>query len=136
MHPGFSKTASDLTAVLADLARNIEKQFRVACIFQCDNSRYEFPESVVNNLYRITQEAVLNGIKHGDARRIEIALARTDKAIQLAVKNDGTSFDPRKNAGHGMGLRIMNYRARAIGATVSIRGIQPPGTLLTCSLPL
>jgi signal transduction histidine kinase len=36
----------------------------------------------------------------------------------------------------GMGLRIMNYRANLIGASVEIKPGRPDGTQVTCSLPL
>jgi hypothetical protein len=35
-----------------------------------------------------------------------------------------------------MGLRIMNYRANTIGATLEILPQEKSGTLVTCTLPL
>ena len=45
--------------------------------------------------------------------------------IVLTVHNDGLPFPSLKSSSTGMGLRIMNYRASLIGATLEIKGDGP-----------
>jgi hypothetical protein len=54
----------------------------------------------------------------------------------LTIKNDGLPFLQPAGARNRMGLRIMNYRASTIGATLEIKPLHKSGTLVTCALPL
>jgi signal transduction histidine kinase len=62
-------------------------------------------------LFRILQEALANALKHARARRITVALARTDDVISLAVSDDGAGFDAgRLGTSGGLGLVMMRER--------------------------
>ncbi len=77
--------------------------------------------AVANHIYRIAQEAVNNAVKHGKAKHISIELSAPQGRMQLSVHDDGMGFHPYligKNA--GMGLQIMRYRAKMIGASLDI----------------
>jgi signal transduction histidine kinase len=87
-------------------------------------------------LYKIAQEAVTNAIKHAKSKTICISLANGPNAITLTVHNDGLPFPNLKGPSTGMGLRIMNYRASLIGASLEVKGDGPRGTRVICSVPL
>jgi len=42
-------------------------------------------------LYKISQEAVSNSIKHGKATQVSIELASSDHELVLRIKNDGVA---------------------------------------------
>jgi signal transduction histidine kinase len=86
------------------------------------------------HLYRIAQEAVNNAIKHGKAQHINVALTRVNGSIRLTVRDDGTGF-PKESKSNGIGLRVMNYRAGMIGASLTIQSSRETGTLVSCQLP-
>ena len=88
--------------------------------------------TVATHLYRIAQEAVTNAVKHGKSKRIEIGLAQTSTRITVMVKDDGVGFSAKHPKKGGMGLRIMQYRARVIGATLNLQSAPGKGTQLTC----
>ena len=68
--------------------------------------------------------------------RVGISLANGSDAVVLTVHNDGLPFPNLKGSSTGMGLRIMNYRANLIGAALEIKGADPRGTGVICTVPL
>jgi two-component system sensor histidine kinase UhpB len=71
------------------------------------------PNEVAEQLYRIAQEAVSNGIRHGAAARIDITLAGVPPGLELRVADDGGGIHAKQGAA-GSGIRIMRYRADLI----------------------
>ncbi|HEY3932074.1 MAG TPA: ATP-binding protein, partial [Verrucomicrobiae bacterium] len=84
------------------------------------------------HLYYIVQEAVLNAAKHGKAAQIIISLARTGDRLVLTIQDDGSGFELSGNNSTGMGIRIMRYRARVIGATLDLKSRPGQGTQVIC----
>jgi PAS domain S-box-containing protein len=87
-----------------------------------------------NHLYRIAQEAVQNALKHAAAKSIEIELAARPGAVTLSVTDDGQGLSA--DAGSGLGMRTMRFRASAIGAKLSIRRGVSGGNAVVCSVPM
>jgi two-component system CheB/CheR fusion protein len=83
-------------------------------------------------LYYIAQEAVMNAVKHGRAGNIFISLARANDRFVLAVRDDGSGFELSNHGFSGMGIRIMRYRARVIGATLDLKSHPGQGTQISC----
>ncbi len=120
-------------SALQELAANIEAMFHVQCVYSCDRPVIIKDNGVAVHLYRIAQEAVTNAIRHGKARHIRIGLAETDHRIKLTVKDDGKGLPDPLPSTRGIGIDIMNYRARMIGGTLDIHRAPKGGTILTCS---
>jgi two-component system, NarL family, sensor histidine kinase UhpB len=131
----FDVEADDLPRLLRRLIRNVRKAFHVTCHVMIPNAMPELSEEETVQLYKIVQEAVSNAIKHGKATRIDIRIVSEGGSIVLTVKNDGLPFPVRDEPTTRMGLRIMQYRASTIGATLDIRANGSSGTLLECVLP-
>lgn len=126
----------DLPAALDRLARQAGELFKIACRFEVAGIIPPLESNVASQLYKITQEAVTNAIKHAKARTVGISLANGSGRITLTVHNDGLPFPNLKSPSTGMGLRIMNYRANLIGASLEIKGDGPHSTRVICSVPL
>jgi signal transduction histidine kinase len=81
-------------------------------------------------LYRITQEALNNVVKHADARHAEVRVVRRASGVELSVSDDGHGFDQHSiPAGH-LGLGMMRERVQAIGGRLSIDTEPGRGTRL------
>jgi nitrate/nitrite-specific signal transduction histidine kinase len=52
----------------------------------------------------------------------------------LRVSDDGRGIDDAATDADGVGLRIMNYRARSIGATLTVASQAHGGTMVTCAV--
>lgn len=122
---------SGLVAALEELAENISNRFKLRCRFSCTARPFEVDNEVALHLYFIAQEAVVNSAKHGRATDIDISLDEFRDRQRLQIRDDGGGFMPGKS-GSGMGIRIMRYRARVIGATLEINAGRDHGTIVAC----
>jgi signal transduction histidine kinase len=122
-----------LSSALEELAASAQARNNVNCHFACDEQVLIHDEVAGNNLYRIAQEAVNNAIKHGRGKNISIGLGAVEDEVTLTVKDDGIGFPESLDAHGGMGLHIMNYRAKMIGAFLDIRRGAAGGTIVICS---
>lgn len=92
-------------------------------------------------LFRIAQEAVGNALRHAGADTVEITLANDAEALCLIIADDGRGLQSSAavgappSASGGMGLRIMEHRARYIGASFSIWSAPGEGTKIVVRLP-
>lgn len=70
-------------------------------------------------LYRICQEALNNVFKHSGATKAGLEITNDDRALTIAVWDDGRGVDVEAATGKGHGLGNIRYRADLIGAEVS-----------------
>jgi len=137
----------DLAAALTQLASATSSVFGVECDCRCDEQVLLSNLAVATHLYRIAQEAVNNAIRHGKAARIVIGLevassTGPDGRLRLWIEDDGIGIDSppgqlrrADDARDGLGLQIMSFRAKMIGAELQIRRRAGGGTIVTCSAP-
>jgi PAS domain S-box-containing protein len=124
-----------LVTALRELVSNVERIYRIKCQFQCAPELRIADNLRATHVFRIAQEAVSNSIRHGKAQNIAISLVGELEKIRLCVQDDGSGFAlPPRN--EGLGLKIMQYRARRIGGTFDIQRGPTGGTVLTVVFPL
>jgi len=121
-----------LVSALEELAANASELFKINCRFKTHAPPGEVDNGVALHLYYIVLEAVANASKHGEARHIEITLEPAGSRYRLAIHDDGLGFSPSEKAIGGMGIGIMRYRARVIGATLSLHSAPGSGTEVSC----
>lgn len=126
--------ATGLAGALLELAENAARMFRIRCDFHCDVPVVIEDIGVATHLYRIVQEAISNAVRHGQAGHVAIRLTVSPKTFDLVIDDDGCGFSTASGNHHGMGLRIMKYRASMIGATLDVTSTIGQGTKVTCSL--
>ena len=73
---------------------------------------------MATHLYRIAQEAVSNAVKHSRATQRRHPARARDGMLELSVADDGVGLSAAAKEASGMGLHIMDYRARTIGGTL------------------
>ena len=125
-----------LPDALRELTQHAKNSFRITCKFESDDRVPPLEGNVVRQLYKITQEALTNAIKHGKAKKVGIALETGKDKLMLTIRNSGVPFPSVVSRNAGMGLRIMNYRANLIEASIEIKPGKPDGTIVTCRVPL
>lgn len=124
-----------LESALRTLASNTERLLKVSCEVKFKNAPPIQDPVMASHLYRIVQEAITNAAKHGKAKKVKIEIASDETKAILKVKNDGRSFPRAMKKQAGLGLKIMDYRARSIGASLNIRKGTNGGAIVTCLLP-
>ncbi|MDB6108728.1 MAG: hypothetical protein JWR69_478 [Pedosphaera sp.] len=125
----------NLPSALEDLAANVKHLFAISCKFKSEGAIQALDRNTITQFYKITQEAVTNAVKHGKAREVGIHLTQKPDRLVLTVRNNGLPFPSMIDKSKGMGLRIMNYRANVIGASLDVSPKRPHGTIVTCCLP-
>lgn len=93
------------------------------------NGEISLSPQVEEGLYRITQEALNNIIKHAAASKASVTLSQDENRVCLEVIDDGVGFDPSQACEAGcLGVRGMQERARALGAEFEILSQLSRGT--------
>ena len=123
-----------LMSALEELTSNASKLFNITCRFECSRPVLVADNAVATHLYRIVQEAITNAVKHGHAQSIVVSMSGTPDQLTLRITNNGIEFPPDANAKGGLGLRIMEYRAEMIGATLKIGSTKNSSTTVECTL--
>jgi len=123
-----------LQAALTELASRVSRT-SVNCEVKAPTFTKVYDNAAAIHLYRIAQEAVNNAIKHGRAKNVTIGLNTQNNQVELTVQDDGCGFPKNPGKRTGMGLRVMNYRAGMIGATVSFAAGEQCGTVVRCVMP-
>jgi PAS domain S-box-containing protein len=126
--------SSGLMSALQELVENTKKISHIKCSLECTHPVSIEDYSVATHLYRIAQEALNNAVKHAKALHIVIILKQDDQKLLLIVENDGSPFPKDKDLKEGMGLRIMNFRASSIGASLEIQKGLDNKTRVVCTL--
>ena len=123
-----------LATALAELCARVGKTFQIDCTLQADPEFDPGEAASANHLYRAIQELITNGIKHGQARRVHVALQVQPDGQRVTVHNDGSGLDEPPQR-FGMGLNGVRSRAAYLGAHFSLANASPHGVLAVIDLP-
>lgn len=120
-------TDAPLADLLAQLVTSTSSWGRLP-IDLAVQGRERLPPDVQAALYRITQEALNNVLRHAGASRAEVSLRQTARGVTLRIADDGRGFDPRRTLPGHLGLPMMRERAEGIGARLHVSARPGRGT--------
>jgi signal transduction histidine kinase len=83
--------------------------------------------------YYVVSETLTNAAKHSRASRVQVEIDLRDRALCIAVADDGVGG---ADVTRGSGLLGLKDRVEAIGGTIGIESREGAGTSLTAVLPL
>ncbi|NNK97150.1 MAG: GAF domain-containing protein [Desulfobacterales bacterium] len=121
-----------LEAAIEELVVEIESLFGTSCELSVGGSVEFIDNTIATHIYYIIREAAFNAARHGKPENIGITMHSEKQRLSVKIIDDGEGFDIisiRK----GMGLHTMEYRAKAIGATLTLQSNKPMGTIVTVS---
>jgi signal transduction histidine kinase len=133
---GLAPVESDergLQFALETLAATTSQLVGIDCRLDCDSPVAIYDNTCANHLYRIAQEAINNAWRHGRATEIHLRLEAEGERVSLAIEDNGGGLPQPLPENGGMGLSIMQYRARMIGGQWSIEPRREGGTIVSCS---
>ncbi|HEY2396297.1 MAG TPA: histidine kinase [Rudaea sp.] len=115
--------AASLEKLMADLVRSwndrLGEQTRFTLYYAVGDA--SIPDDLALTLYRMTQEALTNSVRHSRATWAQVALATDGSTLSWSVEDDGTGID---DVGGGIqsgnGLAGMRERAWALGSDLQI----------------
>jgi len=93
------------------------------------------PLEIEETLYRISQEALHNVVKHAAARQVRVALEHARQGVRLRIEDDGQGFDPAAVPDGHLGIAGMRARAAKIGAQLDCRSEPGRGTTIEVVVP-
>jgi signal transduction histidine kinase len=96
----------------------------------------DLPGDVEEALFRITQEALNNALKHSRANAIVVRLESASAGhLELEISDDGCGFDPKIAAGRGgLGLQGMEERVTKLGGQFTVVSSPGAGTRILVEL--
>ena len=123
---------SGLQLALEEFAASAASRYRIRCSFVCAAPSAKLDSDMDLHLYYIVQEALLNAVNHGKSTEVIITLAGEAGRWKLTVQDNGAGFQTAVKGRSGLGIRIMKYRAKVIGATLNLHSELQRGTRIEC----
>jgi PAS domain S-box-containing protein len=134
--------ALGLTDALKSFTTEWSRQYGVEADFQSipKNSNGKLPDDLETSLYRITQEALNNVVKHASAQKVSVFFHKSKTGVSLLIEDDGKGFFPeialkRPGAG-GLGITGMRERTQLLNGYFGIESSPGKGTTVFCRLPV
>jgi signal transduction histidine kinase len=126
-----------LGMAIMNLAEDAAKRANAELILDIDFNLPKFPQETEQGIYRLTQEALQNIVKHAEAKHIAVHLHNRGRELVLEVRDDGKGITKamEKNE-EGLGLKGMKERAEMAGGKLEITSLPNKGTLVRYSLEL
>jgi signal transduction histidine kinase len=126
-----------LAPALNALGATLEEQGGPEVKLEVDHATAErLPTRVETALYRITQEALTNVVKHADAKTVRITFVRHERSVVLTIDDDGCGFSRAQVPGDGFGLVGMRERTASVNGALEIDSRPGTGTRLTVEIPI
>jgi PAS domain S-box-containing protein len=94
------------------------------------------PTGLKHTLYRVTQEALHNILKHAQARQVSVSLGIAGGRARLRIRDDGVGFATDKDYPGHLGLRSMRERVAQLGGRLEISSSPGKGTDVRAELPV
>jgi PAS domain S-box-containing protein len=126
-----------VVAAISSFCREFSQQYEVSVGFSSENVPGFLPRDVSLSLFRVTQEALHNAMKHSGVSKFSVNLRGTANEIQLEVRDRGTGFDvERAKQDRGLGLVSMQERVHLVHGIFSIESQMGGGTKILVRVPL
>jgi len=125
-----------LTPALERLAQSYSETTGIEVQLQARLGQERLPADVETTLYRIVQEALTNVVKHAEAHKVSILLARRAGSAMAMIEDDGRGFEPEASRGDGIGLLGMRERVALHDGHLTVESTPGGGTTLAIEVPL
>jgi len=126
-----------LVVALHGLCNEMSEQSGVKIHFTYRAVPRALPSDISLCLYRISQEALNNVVRHSSAREATLELSRKNHTIGLCISDAGLGFNPEQvQEKAGLGLVSMRERLRLVGGQLSIVSEPFHGTQVCARVPL
>ncbi|MBE0613847.1 MAG: sensor histidine kinase [Burkholderiales bacterium] len=126
-----------LVETLQRAAADHQRKTGIAVPLTLGNAPEFAPLPVRITLFRVLQESLANGFRHGGGRNQRVSVSGTAAEVSVEVADDGPGFDPKalKVDGH-FGLDWMRERVELLGGDFEVRSSPGRGAVVRASLPL
>jgi signal transduction histidine kinase/ligand-binding sensor domain-containing protein len=127
-----------IQTTLEGMARQISAESGIPVACEISGKPFSLTQMATHELMMMAREAVYNAVLHGHPRRIEVHVNFARDELTLAVRDDGTGFEPAavfaRDDRH-YGLVGMRERVQAVGGDFHLDSAPGKGTDLTVRIP-
>jgi signal transduction histidine kinase len=135
LHPSLLGTLG-LVSCLKVFCREFSAHHKLQVQFFHNDIPGQLPKDVTLCLFRITQEALQNVVRHSGAAEAEVQISGNADEIDLCISDSGQGFDVESAKGiGGLGLNSMRERVRLVGGHLSIESEPSHGTRIGVRIP-
>jgi signal transduction histidine kinase len=124
-----------LVPALERLIDSFAEQTDIRVDFRSALGEARLPNEVETTLYRVVQESLTNIVKHANAHKVSVSLARRGSAVAAVIEDDGAGFDQRAVREEGMGLLGMRERLALLDGRLEIESRPGAGTTIVAEVP-
>jgi PAS domain S-box-containing protein len=126
-----------LGPALMGLCEEISEKYGMQVEFADRGVASEIPKDVALCLFRVTQEALNNVVKHSGAKQAQVELCRERDEIRLQIVDAGAGFDVAlSETDVGIGLIGMRERLRLVGGKLLVQSAPMRGTAILAEVPV
>jgi PAS domain S-box-containing protein len=130
-----SEGDADLAQKLTDCLNNMTGSTDLQTQIEISGELYPLSGFLGTNLLRIGQEAIINVLKHAQAKQLSINLTYMPTQISLCIKDNGCGFNPQIQT-EGFGLISISERTDRLGGQLRIMTQPGQGTEIFVQVPL
>lgn len=130
-----------LLAAIRWLITNFNRNHKIKMILDVGDIDQWFSQDAQIMIYRILQEALTNIGRHARARNASVVIRKDEDDVSFCVEDDGIGFDVFRATTvnpdeRGLGLAIIEERARMLGGSLEIWSEKGKGTRISFHVPL
>ncbi|MBI2061744.1 MAG: sensor histidine kinase [Nitrospirae bacterium] len=126
-----------LIATLEWYVRDFQERTGVQCNLRTPIEDLPLDSHTSTAIFRITQEALTNVIRHSGATAVDIRLDATNRRLTLEIVDNGQGFKESGRSGStSLGILGMRERAVALGGECEVEGKPGHGTRVWVRVPL
>ena len=137
LHPALLSDLG-LEPALDSYMTSIAKHSAMNIDFKIVGFKMRLDPEIETVLYRLSQEALTNTLKHSGAKHFKLSIVKSYPHIIFAAEDDGIGFDSSELVKHTdtLGLLSMRERASMLGGSFSIRSSKGEGTRIRIKIPI
>ncbi len=126
-----------LVAAINNLVEALSKCSSMQAVFKVHEDQVRFPRDIEITLYRCTQEALSNVMRHASALNVTVELTWDTWVIQLIIKDDGVGFEFNHPEIYqkSLGLQGIRERVSLLGGAFEVNSSQGVGTEIIIRIP-
>jgi signal transduction histidine kinase len=126
-----------LGAAITWHAEQMSERSGLQCTVVVPEDDHPLPGPLAIALFRVAQEALTNVVRHAHAAHAWVDLHRTERQVNLQIRDDGSGLPPpaqRRLGTHG--IMSMRQRVVGVGGEFEVRSSRAGGTVISVRVPI
>lgn len=124
----------ELPEILARAVRAHEQRTDVKVAYSAEGVSYPLQTSEKICVYRVVQEALNNGYRHGGGAEQSVRQTLSNGRVVVEVNDRGAGFDPAAVSSTGLGLAGLRERVESLGGLFEVESSSGKGTTVRMTL--